>query len=342
MNMKSLTLASLCTLALAASLSTAPATAATPSIAMDTTHIQASDVLNKSFDTPIPPAPEVKVAKNSTSKLGDSEISISSKSLLDSKQIRSLSKPALQSLRSAAPAIDEINKSFTLVQNRKSSPSADFEIKTASKSDLVLQANGAVFIQGRNASHQYGVIESPVGIDATGKKVELSTSVKGSKVSYTVTHPQKAVFPVSTAAAWSYTVAYTWQNSNWPSYVSYKKAAAALKKCFNCSFPLKGAPRTFPVKGQKINLSVMGFKAPVQVTQASKSPIKWAFKTLPGHFDGAGSTIQFSLFSGRNNEFALGVTAKVTSSKIPQWLNKNASQSTWRTFAYRIAREASK
>jgi len=289
-----------------------------------------------------PPAPEVKLSKSKALALGDSDLAIKSPQLLTLDETGTLSKKAQRSLEMAAPAVDEINKGFALVQKSAKSPAASLVIDTATDSDLVLQSNDAIFIQGTDERQQYGVIEEPVGIDATGKEVELSTTVSGSKISYAVAEPQNAVFPVATAAAWSYTVAYTWKDVGWPAYVSFKKAAAALKKCFNCSFPLSGAPKAFPVKGQKINLSIMGVKAPVQVTKASKSPVTWTFKTLPGHFDGAGSTIQFNLFSGRNNEFALGVTAKVTTSKVPQWLNKKASQKTWRTFAYRIAREANK
>lgn len=339
MKMKPLPAVSLCAFALVASLSVAPANAASTAAAQPSETVS---VENGIAEEVFPPAPEVKLSTSEGLTLSDSGLAIKSPQLLTADEAQDLSKKTKQSLKAAEPAADEINKGFTLVQKSAKSPVASLAIETASDSDLFLQSDDTIFIQGTDESQQYGVIEKPVGIDATGKEVELSTTVSGSKISYTVADPQKAVFPVATAAAWSYTVAYTWKDVGWPAYVSFKKAAAALKKCFNCSFPLKGAPKAFPVKGQKINLSVMGFKAPVQVTKASKSPLTWTFKTLPGHFDGAGSTIQFNLFSGRNNEFALGVTAKVTSSSIPQWLNKNASQKTWRTFAYRIAREANK
>ncbi|MGO2611268.1 hypothetical protein [Glutamicibacter ardleyensis] len=339
MKMKPLPVVSLCALALVASLSVAPANAASTVLPQP---IDTASSVTGNTEEIFPAAPEVKLSTSEGLGLDESGISLKSKQLLATNETRALSESAMQALEAVTPAADEVNKDFTLVQKNANSPVANLTIETATDSDLILQSDDTVFIQGANETQQYGVIEKPVGIDATGKEVELATTVTGSKVSYTVADPEKTEFPVATAAAWSYTVAYTWKDVGWPAYVSFKKAAAALKKCFNCSFPLSGAPKAFPVKGQKINLSVMGFKAPVQVTKASKSPVTWTFKTLPGHFDGAGSTIQFNLFSGRNNEFALGVTAKVTNSKIPQWLNKNASQKTWKTFAYRIAREANK
>ncbi|MGP5665312.1 hypothetical protein [Glutamicibacter arilaitensis] len=339
MKVKSLPVISLCALALVASLSVAPANATSATLSPPT---DTASLVTGNAEEIFPPAPEVKLSTTEGLDLDGSGISITSKQLLDANEKQALSTRAKQSLRAAAPAADEVNKGFTLVQEDANAPVANLVVETATDSDLILQSDDTIFIQGSSETQQYGVIEKPVGIDAKGKKVELVTAVDGSKVSYTVADPAKAVFPVATAAAWSYTVAYTWKDVGWPAYVSFKKAAAALKKCFNCSFPLSGAPKAFPVKGQKINLRVMGYKAPVQVTKASKSPVTWTFKTLPGHFDGTGSTIQFNLFSGRNNEFALGVTAKVTSSKIPQWLNKNASKKTWKTFAYRIAREANR
>ena len=302
-----------------ASLSVAPANAASN---VQSQPVDATTLTTGDKQEIIPPAPEVKLSTSENPSLDESGISLKSKQLLSSNEARVLSRATAQALETVAPAANEINKGFTLIQKNANSPVANLTIETATDSDLILQIDDTVFIQSEDETQQYGVIEKPVGIDATGKEVELTTAVTGSKVSYTVADPEKAVFPVATAAAWSYTVAYTWKDVGWPAYVSFKKAAAALKRCFNCSFPLSGAPKAFPVKGQKINLSVMGVKAPVQVTKASKSPLTWTFKTLPGHFDGPGSTIQFNLFSGRNNEFALGVTAKVTSSKIPQWLKK--------------------
>lgn len=77
-----------------------------------------------------------------------------------------------------------------------------------------------------------------------------------------------------------------------------------LHRCFNCNFPIGGAPRDFPKVGDHIPLSVgMGSRGPnmpfpVEVTQVQKTAdaINIEFKTLPGHVDGEGSTIHFRFY----------------------------------------------
>jgi hypothetical protein len=77
-----------------------------------------------------------------------------------------------------------------------------------------------------------------------------------------------------------------------------------LHRCFNCSFPIGGAPKDFPHVGDKLPLSVgMGSAGPnlpfpVQVTQVTKTAnaVDIEFVTLPGHVDGEGSTIHFRFY----------------------------------------------
>ncbi|GBE65987.1 hypothetical protein MFM001_24490 [Mycobacterium sp. MFM001] len=76
-----------------------------------------------------------------------------------------------------------------------------------------------------------------------------------------------------------------------------------LHRCFNCNFPIGGAPQQFPNVGDKLPLELkvgkgIGVKVanlPVQVTQIQRTAdqINIEFATLPGHEDGLGSTIHF-------------------------------------------------
>ncbi|WP_166906157.1 hypothetical protein [Mycobacterium sp. DL440] len=91
-----------------------------------------------------------------------------------------------------------------------------------------------------------------------------------------------------------------------------------LHRCFNCNFPMGGAPKEFPKVGDKLPLEIKmaGVKManfPVQVTQAEKtgSEINIEFVTLPGHVDGPGSTIHFRFFE-QGGELHLGVNAHIT------------------------------
>jgi hypothetical protein len=73
-----------------------------------------------------------------------------------------------------------------------------------------------------------------------------------------------------------------------------------LHRCFNCNFPIGGAPAEFPKVGDHIPLEmrIAGVQAanlPVEVTQIKRTAdaIDIEFATLPGHEDGPGSTIHF-------------------------------------------------
>lgn len=87
-----------------------------------------------------------------------------------------------------------------------------------------------------------------------------------------------------------------------------------LHRCFNCNFPIGGAPKEFPKVGDKLPLSVgMGSAGPnlpfpVQVTQVTKTAdaIDIEFVTLPGHTDGPDATIHFRFFEN-GGQLHLGV-----------------------------------
>jgi hypothetical protein len=73
-----------------------------------------------------------------------------------------------------------------------------------------------------------------------------------------------------------------------------------LHRCFNCNFPIGGAPKEFPKVGDQLPLEmrisgVAAASLPVKVTQITRTAdaIDIEFGTLPGHADGPGSTIHF-------------------------------------------------
>lgn len=91
-----------------------------------------------------------------------------------------------------------------------------------------------------------------------------------------------------------------------------------LHRCFNCNFPMGGAPKEFPKVGDDLPLEIRTFGVKlgdfsVRVTQVEKtaSEINIEFVTLPGHVDGPGSTIHFKFFE-RDGELHLGINAHVT------------------------------
>lgn len=84
------------------------------------------------------------------------------------------------------------------------------------------------------------------------------------------------------------------------SLVSLDDVWKELHRCFNCNFPIGGAPQAFPAVGDQLPLEIRVAGAqlanlPVQVSQIQRTAdaIDIEFATLPGHDDGPGSTIHF-------------------------------------------------
>lgn len=80
-----------------------------------------------------------------------------------------------------------------------------------------------------------------------------------------------------------------------------------LHRCFNCNFPIGGAPQGFPKVGDELPLEIKAAgqkfaNLPVKVTQVQKTAdaINIEFATAPGHVDGPGSTIHFTF--GQEND----------------------------------------
>ncbi|WP_224282162.1 SpvB/TcaC N-terminal domain-containing protein [Streptomyces sp. LS1784] len=95
--------------------------------------------------------------------------------------------------------------------------------------------------------------------------------------------------------------------------VTVEDAWNALKSCYNCTFPINGAPKEMPKVGDKLPLKVGPKGFPVEVTQMDfdGKEINIEYSTLDGHIDGVGSTIHFRIFEDQNGELALQTTAEI-------------------------------
>lgn len=113
-------------------------------------------------------------------------------------------------------------------------------------------------------------------------------------------------------------------------------ALKELHRCFNCSFPVGGAPKAYPKNGQLLPLVACASglfcrKAPVRFYS---HPERLGFLLIAqrGHFDGAGSIVEFRFFGNNNRELMLRVTANVMKPSVPDWANKSFAASVWGTF----------
>jgi len=165
--------------------------------------------------------------------------------------------------------------------------------------------------------------ETKLASDLTAKASELDATKVSKGIGAQPVDFRGAPLPMdhSKDRPWEYNLDLTSGNNidtqGYPSAgagVSLDDVWKELHRCFNCNFPIGGAPKEFPKVGDKLPLSVgMGSAGPnmpfpVQVTQVTKTAqaIDIEFVTLPGHVDGDGSTIHFRFYED-GGQLHLGV-----------------------------------
>jgi hypothetical protein len=117
-----------------------------------------------------------------------------------------------------------------------------------------------------------------------------------------------------------------------------------LEKCFNCTFPVQGAPAQFPAEGQYVPLNVCHFiplvnhlcQAPVTVYSNGRTFMR--FTAQPGHFDGKGATITFTFYDGGGGELWMNVTAYVINPSAPESVTRPGAHLMWLNFAANLDR----
>lgn len=119
-----------------------------------------------------------------------------------------------------------------------------------------------------------------------------------------------------------------------------KKAWDELHRCFNCSFPVDGAPKKFPKENQYIKLKACGIghlgckNAPVRYHKSNSYKYTWFFLAQKGHFDGKDSMVRFRFYDDKQGFLRLKVYATVTHPTIPDAINREFATSKWRAFAH--------
>jgi hypothetical protein len=114
-----------------------------------------------------------------------------------------------------------------------------------------------------------------------------------------------------------------------------------LKRCFNCTFPVKNAPKKYPKENQLIKLKACAAgpfgcrNAPVRYHGGVKNG--WYFTAEKGHFDGKGSKVYFQFYNEKNTGYlALHVWAYVAKPSVPDSVNKSFARGKWQDFAHNM------
>ncbi|GAA2224114.1 hypothetical protein GCM10009851_04310 [Herbiconiux moechotypicola] len=200
-----------------------------------------------------------------------------------------------------------------------------------------------------DAAHHYiGTLEAPWARDATGRELATSYSWSGHTLIQHVELAADTAFPVLLDPLWLYSYDFSTTSTGWA--VNHPKATEGsvsrlLHGCFNCWFPIFGAPRSYPADGQILPLSITPFTwsptaAPVRSQTANGGALQ--FVALDGHFDGAGSVITFSWYNDPSGYLHLYVHAMVMKDNGPYLnvLNARAAGANWLLYWKKVADNA--
>ncbi|MEN9752288.1 MAG: hypothetical protein RLZZ600_1335 [Actinomycetota bacterium] len=226
-------------------------------------------------------------------------------------------------------------KILGIIRATTSAPELAFDFSSSEAIELVELGDGRVNILGIDG-YYFGTLTKPWATDANGNSLPTSFDVVKSQLIQKVTTSGDTAYPVIADPSWTYSTDIFMNSSL--SY-SYKKAATVtsqLKSCFNCYFPVSGASKTYPYPNQVMYLTIYAVTAtlyaPVRVISVYTNG--WRFRALPGHFDGAGSEIDFLFYNDSAGRLHLSVDAIIVNTYV--WpaseINKTIAIQTWHNF----------
>lgn len=198
-----------------------------------------------------------------------------------------------------------------------------------------------------DANDRYVVdLGEPWAVDANGTYLNTEYRLEDNVLTQIIDY-KDAVFPVVADPPWNYSVDFaSFNNITGKEKASPARVMAELRRCFNCSFPVAGAPRAFPALNQNINLNASPFtliKIPAPVRVSAIVSNGFNFRALAGHFDGEGSTINFRFYNDRSGWLHISVSAhvKIDRGAVANAANQRVASETWNTFLANLIRRPS-
>ncbi len=182
----------------------------------------------------------------------------------------------------------------------------------------------------------YGAIMKPWATDADGDPVPTRyTWDEGTLTQHVDLDAPGVDLPVIADPAWTYTYYYTITKTA-------PQVKSMLTNCFNCYFPVAGAPRGYPAYNQLLPLTVgpLNFECRFAGELYRPSDRAWygfKFNATSNHVDGAGSYISF-VFDASSTRRYLMVTALIQNDSV--WINnafyRSGAIQNWQKFANNI------
>lgn len=139
-------------------------------------------------------------------------------------------------------------------------------------------------------------VEKPWARDSSGADLATHFEIADDSIRQIIDEPSRVQFPLVADPAWSYTRDYGIGTTT-PGV-----AKKVLHGCFNCYFPVPGAPRDFPAPGGDLPLylATMNLHCTFNQERTGLFPdeptYSFMFDAAEGHVDGIGSRITFAFF----------------------------------------------
>ncbi|MEY3846599.1 MAG: hypothetical protein RJA66_866 [Actinomycetota bacterium] len=199
---------------------------------------------------------------------------------------------------SVSAVAQEMGNGFRVLTTIASKPVTNrysYSFDVSSSARLLENSNGYLVVDG---STVLGSLDEPWAIDADGNRVKTHYEWSNSVLTQVIDEGlEKISYPLVLDPAWGYVFQYD---------LSFSPATnmSRLKTCFNCYFPVSGAPKNYPKPGQLLPLSVGIFNFECRMASTVETPSygSFQFNATANHVDGYGSNIifQFMKIGGRN------------------------------------------
>ena len=235
----------------------------------------------------------------------------------------------------------------SVIPDNSASEEYEYPLSIPDGAQIYETDNGAYVFEAADQSG-LGKIESPWAVDALGASVPTHFELRGTTLVQIVEHhTNEFQYPITADPQWSYThtaIARTGYGAIVSGSETAARALTELRRCFNCSFPVSGAPSGYPSNYQVLNLNASPFSfidipAPVRFykTGPSTQP-DWYFVAQTGHFDGAGSRINFDFYkpSGYPVRIAISATIVKDNGYAQNYANSYVAKTVWNTFISKL------
>ena len=218
------------------------------------------------------------------------------------------------------------------------SKSVEYSYKFDAPSDSYLTPAQDGYLITDTAGNVYGKLLTPWAVDATGQALATNYEWKDSVLTQKIDlSPKNVAFPVVADPNWTYTLWYALTTTA-------SKAKTQLKACFNCEFPVNGAPKSFPVAGQLLPLTVpvpflplsLNMECKFRSETTSTNYFAFTFDATKNHYDGYGSHITFEIMVV-SSSYRLVVSAFIVNDPLPDRATyTNEASKKWAEFAGKL------